>query len=99
MLGQIALLLFAGYRYGFSLISSAFNYHGMSWQEIRVWSHKNPGRILGFGIASYILLLIPFAILFVLPGITLGGILLYHDYQEEQEEQKSPICKNSRNSL
>ena len=36
--------------------------------------------VSGFGVAAYILLmLIPFAVIFLLPGIVLGGVILFQE--------------------
>lgn len=80
ILGQILLILSTGYNLGLSYMICSANNSGLSIRELKhELNKKNRNSMLsGFGVAAYLLLLIPFAALFLLPGLVLGGAELFN---------------------
>lgn len=76
--GQFLLILFMGYNLGISYMLCSANNCGMSIKELKEISNKKSGFIFGFGVTAYLLLLIPFTPLFMLPGLVLGGSELFN---------------------
>lgn len=76
-LGQVLLVAIMGRRLAVScLLSSAFN-HRFGLAELK---RKTSGKFLlvtGYGMTAYLLMMIPFLSILVLPGAILGGALLF----------------------
>ncbi len=85
VIGPIILTIIMGYRFGISALScTAFN-HGMRINELR----HIPGafwKFMGFGLAAYFLIIIPFIGIFTLPGIIVGGVELFHTLSENRSD-------------
>ena len=64
------------------LICSANN-SGVSIPKIQSIVKKRIATILGFGVTAYVLLLIPFATIIILPGLVLGGSDLFNNELRE----------------
>ena len=77
VVGPILLAAVFGYYLAISLLLAAANCRGMRLAELRARARANRAAVLGFGVAAYCLLLIPFAMLFLLPGFVLGGAELF----------------------
>lgn len=83
LIGQILMIFAMGYYMGVSyMICAAYN-KGIPLSEMRRAADKKRNLVLGFGITAYILLLIPFATILLLPGLVLGGTKLFNDKLKE----------------
>ena len=76
--GVLLMALFIGYRQALScLFASGFN-RGLTLREIRRRAGTRKMLVLGFGVTVYLLFLIPFAAVFLIPGFAVSGTLLYN---------------------
>ena len=76
--GVLLMALFIGYRQALScLFASGFN-RGLTLREIRRRAGTRKMLVLGFGVSVYLLFLIPFAAVFLIPGFAVSGTLLYN---------------------
>ena len=78
VLGQILLVIAAGQCMGISYMVCSGNNNGLSVPRLRAAAKKKRALVLGFGVAVYLMLMIPFAAVILLPGFTLGGSLLFN---------------------
>ena len=62
-----------GYCVGIAYMLTPANTRGLALADMRARVSGRRSVVLGFGLTAYLLLLIPFATLFLLPGIVLGG--------------------------
>lgn len=76
---QILLIIFIGYRYSLSYCSEAAFNRGWSLGAIKPQLRKNTITLYGFGIAIFLLLLIPFISFIFIPGLYLGGTRLINE--------------------
>ncbi|WP_176011573.1 EI24 domain-containing protein [Victivallis sp. Marseille-Q1083] len=77
VVGPLLAVTVVGYRFGLTyLFSSSFN-HGIGVPALRRRMKSCRWEVLGLGVTAYLLLLIPFAAIFLLPGFTLAGTLLF----------------------
>jgi uncharacterized protein involved in cysteine biosynthesis len=84
VIGQLLLIVLTGYFMGISyMICPAINSNA-SIKQLRKAANKKLAATLGFGLWSYLLLLIPFSTLFLLPGLVLGGSDLYNSQLKEE---------------
>ena len=90
--GQLILILAMGYHYGFSALLSANFYQGERRRELQQKAKGKHVLILGFGVLAYVLLMIPLASIFLLPGMILGGTMLYHEHISPGNAPDS-VCK------
>ncbi len=84
LVGQIILVLVMGYYICVSYMICSANNSGASLAKLRYSVRKKNHIVVGFGATAYILLLIPFASIVLLPGLVLGGTELFHDEIREQ---------------
>ena len=71
--GQIVLALSMGYCAGLAYMLTPANIRGLTLADMRARVGGRRSCILGFGLTAYLLLLIPFFTLILLPGLVLGG--------------------------
>lgn len=78
--GKVLLVIVLGYRVGISSLFCAAFCHRQDVRKLRrdIGSRQKFMVILGFGVMLYLLTLIPFLSIIVLPGAVLGGSLLYN---------------------
>lgn len=77
--GVLLMALFIGYRQALTyLFSSGFN-RGLSLREICRRAGKRKLLMLGFGVTIYLLFLIPFAAVVLIPSFVVSGALLYNE--------------------
>ena len=76
--GQILLIIVTGYTLSISCMVAPANNCGLTISKLRKIAGKRKFAVAGFGIAAYILMMIPFAALFLLPGLVLGGSELFN---------------------
>ncbi len=84
--GQFLLIAVPGYRFGLTYMLNVCSNHGIRIAELKQRAGKNFIVVSGFGVAIYILSLIPFALLFILPGVILGGTRLFNAELQEKTE-------------
>lgn len=81
--GQIVLVICMGHFLGLSYIFCPANRNGVTLAGLKKIAGKKTFVILGFGITCYLLLMVPFAALIILPGLVLGGAELFnHELKE-----------------
>lgn len=83
IIGQILLIVFMGYYMGITYLICSANNSGVSIPKIQSIVKKRIATILGFGVTAYVLLLIPFATIIILPGLVLGGSDLFNNELRE----------------
>ena len=71
--GQIILALSMGYCAGIAYMLTPANTRGLALADLRAGVAGRRSIVLGFGLTAYLLLLIPFSALILLPGLVLGG--------------------------
>jgi len=71
--GQLVLAGVMGYCAGIAYMLTPANLSGLTLADMRARIGGRRSVVLGFGLTAYLLLLIPFATLFLLPGLVLGG--------------------------
>ena len=83
VVGQIAApvlgALFGGWFLALELTGYAFDARGFRLRDRRRLLGARRARTLGFGVATYLLFLIPFAVIFVMPAAVAGATLLARD--------------------
>lgn len=78
--GQMIFAVIMGYRFGKSYPVAAGYCRNMSFRETSQRLESRTSVIAGFGITAYvILMLFPLAMIFLLPGIVLGGVILLQE--------------------
>lgn len=89
VVGQLAAIVLVGYRFGVVYVAAAgFNYH-WSLAQTRCWCAGHMALTVGFGVIIYLILLIPPAVVFCLPGFVLGGVLLLRGAAENAGQRSS----------
>ena len=78
IIGQILLIIATGYTLGISCMISSANNSGLTIAKLQKAASKRKFAVAGFGITTYILTMIPFAVLFLLPGLVIGGSELFN---------------------
>lgn len=81
--GQIVLVICMGHFLGLSYIFCSANRNGVTLAGLKKIAGKKTFVILGFGITCYLLLMVPFAALIILPGLVLGGSELFNNELKE----------------
>lgn len=84
--GPILFFMFSSIVYGVSYLSGSSIRQGAG---IRTLKKQMAGKrfiVLGFGATANFLLMIPFFILVLMPGLVIGGSILYHTRLLEQTE-------------
>ena len=71
--GQLILAAVMGYCVGIAYMLTPANTRGLALADMRARVAGRRSVVLGFGLTAYLLLLIPFSTLFLLPGLVLGG--------------------------
>ncbi len=79
VVGQLVFIVVMGYYTGISYMVCSANNGGFSLAKLRATAKNKTAVILGFGIAAYLLLLIPFATIIIFPGLVLGGANLFNN--------------------
>ncbi len=88
VVGPLLMGLVIGYRMALTyLFSPGFN-RGLDVRGIQAGTGKRNMLILGFGITAYLLLMIPFISIFLIPAFVVSGILLYNEELEESAEKQ-----------
>lgn len=76
--GQLIMIAVMGYFTGEScMIASGFN-NGVAVSGVRKKAKARMAMTMGFGVTAYLLLMIPFAAVFLLPGFVMGGCEMFN---------------------
>ena len=84
-IGWLFLIPYKGYRIAQAALYSSYAIMGINFTIARNTLRHNKVVLFGFGLVGFIFMLIPFAIVFVLPGLVIGGVDLYISYLEGKE--------------
>ena len=76
--GQILLFIIMGIRMAYSLLFAPGFIRGQSVRETRCFFRNRGTEVLGFGIAVYLIQLLPLLLPLTLPGIIIGASILYN---------------------
>ena len=76
--GQLLLVLFVGIRMAYSLLFAPGFLRGKNIPETKNFLSRRKMELLGFGVAVYLLQLIPLMLPLTLPGMILGAVMLYN---------------------
>lgn len=76
--GQLLLVLFVGIRMAYSLLFAPGFLRGQGIEETKEILSRRKMELLGFGVAVYLLQLIPLMLPLTLPGMILGAVMLYN---------------------
>lgn len=76
--GQLLLVLFVGIRMAYSLLFAPGFLRGQGIEETKETLSRRKMELLGFGVAVYLLQLIPLMLPLTLPGMILGAVMLYN---------------------
>ncbi|GEM_PF-1909209 len=83
LIGEVVIFFILSWYFGISYITLTGYSHGMRWKQQRLMAKKHKMLILGYGLCAYLFSMIPFLFLFIMPGIIIGGTLLFN--QELQD--------------
>jgi len=78
VIAPLAMILFIGYRYAVVYTSEAVFNSGRRLSDVAVLYAGRRGLLYGFGVVSFLLFLLPLVPIFIIPGLVLGGTLMYH---------------------
>ena len=76
--GTVIYSLVVGYFFGLSLMMYSAEHRAMRRADVKDFLSGKRAKILGLGTVAYVLMLIPFSAIFLLPGATVGGALLFN---------------------
>ena len=77
-IGFIITIPIVGYRYATTYCSEAVFNQGYRLHDTGIIFDGKQGLLYGFGSMVFLLFLIPFVPIFLIPGFVIGGTLLYH---------------------
>ena len=78
MVALPAMIFFIGRRYAVVYTSEAVYDAGHRLGEIPALYHGRGGLLYGFGAMSFLIFLVPLLPVFLIPGMVIGGTLMYH---------------------
>ncbi len=74
----LATIPFIGYRYAVIYTSEAVFNSGHKLSEVPILYRGRSGLLYGFGSAAFLMFLVPVLPIFLIPGLVIGGTLMYH---------------------
>jgi len=74
----LAAIPFIGYRYAVVYTSEAVFNDGHKLSEVPILYQGRSGLLYGFGSMTFLLFLLPVLPIFFIPGLVIGGTLMYH---------------------
>lgn len=74
----LATIPFIGYRYAVIYTSEAVFNDGHKLNEVPILYRGRNGLLYGFGSATFLMFLVPLLPIFLIPGLVIGGTLMYH---------------------
>ena len=78
----LLMILFIGYRYAVIYTSEAVFNAGHRLGEISALYNRRSGLLYGFGSVAFLIFLVPLLPIFLIPGMVIGGTLMYHHRQD-----------------
>jgi CysZ protein len=82
--GQLLLIVFTGIRLGYSFLFVPGFIRGEGIAETSALFKNKKLEVAGFGICAYLCQLLPFAVLFTLPGMVAGALMLYNGREPQR---------------
>lgn len=95
VVGPLAFFLYSGSVYGVSYLSGSAIRQSAGIDVLKRQVARNRLAVLGFGCTANILLMIPFFILVLMPGLVIGGSILYHGKLMDGPEEPHPPRRRS----
>jgi len=74
----LATIPFIGYRYAVIYTSEAVFNSGRKLSDVPILFQGRSGLLYGFGSAAFLMFLVPVLPIFLIPGLVIGGTLMYH---------------------
>ncbi len=78
-IGQVLVCIVMGHYLAISCLITPAAAQDTELPRLKMLIDKHRMLTCGFGICAYLLLLIPFAVIFILPGLVLGSTALFHE--------------------
>ena len=78
VIAPAAMVFFVGYRYAVIYTSEAVFNSGRRLSDVGVLYQGRSGLLFGFGFVSFLIFLVPLLPIFLIPGLVLGGTLMFH---------------------
>ena len=78
----LAMIVFIGYRYAVIYTSEAVFNSGRRLGDVPVLYREHRGLLYGFGSVAFLIFLVPLLPIFLIPGLVIGGTLMYHHRQD-----------------
>ena len=82
VLGPIITIPLIGFRYAKTYCSEAIFNRGLLLRNTKFFFKERNGLLFGFGSTVFLLFLIPFSVMFLIPGFVIGGTMLCHHLEE-----------------
>ena len=83
VIAPLAMILLIGYRYAVIYTSEAVFNSGRRLGEVSTLYYGRSGLLFGFGSVAFLIFLVPLLPIFLIPGLVIGGTLLYHHRKDE----------------
>lgn len=74
----LVMVVLVGYRYAVIYVSDAVYDSGHRLSEVSTLFVGRSGLLYGFGSVAFLIFLIPLLPIFLIPGLAIGGTLMYH---------------------
>lgn len=87
--GLLPTVAVIGFRFGLSYTFSSAFIRRIDVDELRRRVRPHRAALTGFGGLSYLLLMIPFGAVFLLPGFALGGSIFFHERLNRENRPSS----------
>jgi CysZ protein len=91
--GPIFGTLWAAYALSFQLTDVPLARRGLDFKARRAWNRRWRAETMGFGLVGLLMMLIPLAVVVMLPALTVGATLLVLEFEEGREMTESPLKK------
>jgi len=78
VIAPLAMTLLIGYRYAVIYTSEAVFNSGRRLSDVAELYAGRRGLLYGFGTVAFLLFLVPLLPIFFIPGLVIGGTLMYH---------------------
>ena len=79
-IGQLICVVIISYRFGVTYMAVSGFHYRQTLMQTRERAYRNFALTLGYGLTIYVIFLIPLAIVFTLPGLIIGGILILSEF-------------------
>ena len=78
----LATIPFIGYRYAVIYTSESVFNDGRKLSEVPILYQGRNGLLYGFGSMAFLMFLVPILPIFLIPGLVIGGTLMYHSRRD-----------------